>query len=78
VKEKMAPEKTRKIFAVDLSEASLPNKIPLYHRAIQALAGLSAPHHFLNRRPGVLTRYRSSSRKCTLYTGSSLRKRRNT
>jgi bleomycin hydrolase len=30
VKEKMAPEKTRKIFAVDLSEASLPNKMDLY------------------------------------------------
>ena len=30
VKEKMEPEKTRKIFAVDLSQASLPNKIDLY------------------------------------------------
>lgn len=30
VKEKMEPEKTRKIFAVDLSGASLPNKMDLY------------------------------------------------
>jgi bleomycin hydrolase len=30
VKEKMEPEKTRKIFAVDLSGVSLPNKIDMY------------------------------------------------